>query len=202
MVVPSSQKIKPSEKIPHKIYQVPQKPGFLDDLIRLELEGHKLQLFLKLCEMLVGLCEGVLNSTGILEELRAFDLIVSDSSAICPPLVSELLDVPRVDILTAAPNVPFSFYYMIPMPVSYVPQLFTGFTDKMTFLERVLNLGAYLGSQLFMFLAFARPMNAMKVKYNIKPERSFQEAVGDVELLLITADFALGYPQPLLPGIN
>ena len=45
-------------------------------------------------------------------------------------------------------------------------------------------------------------MNALKMRYNITPERSFEEAVADVELLLIMADFALEYPQPLLPGEN
>ena len=45
-------------------------------------------------------------------------------------------------------------------------------------------------------------MNALKVKYNINPERSFQESAGDAEMVLITADFALEYPQPLIPGIH
>ena len=45
-------------------------------------------------------------------------------------------------------------------------------------------------------------MNALKVKYNTKPERSFQETAGDAEMVIITADFALEYPQPLLPGIK
>ena len=92
--------------------------------------------------------------------------------------------------------------HMIPMPVSYVPQLLTGFTDKMTFMERVMNLGAYLGGLVMTNLAFARPMNALKVKYNIKPERDFKEALRDAELILITADFELEYPQPLLPGMK
>ena len=45
-------------------------------------------------------------------------------------------------------------------------------------------------------------MNSVKYKYSIKPERTFQEAVGDAELLIINADFALEYPQPLLPGME
>ena len=86
------------------------------------------------------------------------------------------------------------------MPISYVPQLFTGFSDKMDFMERVVNLGAYLAGNLLVHIAFYRPMNALKVKYNINPERTLQQAVGDAELLISTADFALEYVQPLLPG--
>ena len=51
-------------------------------------------------------------------------------------------------------------------------------------------------------LLFGSIMNNLKVKYNIKSERSYEEAVGGAELVLIAADFALEYPQPLLPGMN
>ena len=89
------------------------------------------------------------------------------------------------------------------MPVSYVPQLIKpDLTDKMTFGERVINLVAYLGSRLVLSLVLDRSMNNLKIKFNIKPERSFQEAVGDAEMVIITADFALEYPLPLLPGIQ
>ena len=200
-MVSSHHKIKPSYTVPHKIYEVPNiKPGFIDTLVKIDLEGRKLQFLLKMSETLTGLCDGQLSSMEILKGLKGFDLIVSDSSSPCAALVGEFLDIPRVEILPAPPNVPFAFPHMIPMPVSYVPQLLTGFTDKMTFMERVMNLGAYLGVKLGQNLALGRAINALKVKYNITPERSYQEAVGDAELVIITADFALEYPQPLLPG--
>ncbi|KAJ7389215.1 UDP-glucuronosyltransferase 1-1 [Desmophyllum pertusum] len=202
LVVPSSHKIKPSEKVPHKIYQVPYKPGFIEDtMIRLELEGHKLELLFKMtAEVMPTLCESALNSTDILKELEGFDLIIYDSIAACGALLAEHLDIPRVEILPAPPNAPFVHNHMVPTPVSYVPQLLTGFSDKMTFVERVMNLGVYLGMRMFDKFGLGRSFNALKVKYNIKPERSFEEAVGDAELLIITADFALEYAQPLLPG--
>ena len=203
MVAASSQKIKPSEKVPHKIYQVPYKPGFLEDLlVRQQIEGHKLQLFFKMYETLSNVCEAALNSTEILTELKGFDLIIHDGLSFCAALIGEHLDIPRVEIIPAPPNSPAGFMHMIPMPISYVPQLLTGFTDKMTFMERVINLGAYLGGLAMVNLAFARPMNALKVKYNIKPEREFKDAVGDAELVIITAGFELEHPQPLLPGME
>jgi len=39
----------------------------------------------------------------------------------------------------------------------------------------------------------------LSIKLNL--EKSYQEAIGDAELVLIAADFELEYPQPLLPGI-
>ena len=171
-------------------------------MIRLDLEGRTFQFFLKMNEVLSTLCESVLNSTEIFKELEGFDLIIYDSISNGGVLIGEKLDIPRVEILPAPPNVPFVFAHMIPMPVSYVPQLITGFSDEMTFLERVLNLGAYLVFKLAFSLVSYRKMDALKVKYNIKPERSFQEALADAEMVIIGADFAVEYPQPLLPGMT
>ena len=202
-MVPSSRKIKHSDKVPHKIYQVLFKPGGLEDtLIPMYLEGRKLQFFWKVQEAIGVLCDNALSSENILKELKGFNLIIHDSTALCGALIGELLDIPRVEILPLPPNAHFGITHMIPMPVSYVPQQLLGFSDEMTFMERVMNLGGYLGLQLGTYLVRERILNALKVKYNIKPERSIRETVGDAEMLIITADFAVEYPQPLLPGMK
>ncbi|KAL9957662.1 hypothetical protein ACROYT_G034585 [Oculina patagonica] len=201
LVVPSSHKIEPSEKVAHKIYQVPYKPGFFEnDFVRREIEGNKLQLLMKVSEVLLVICESFLNNTDFLEDLKGFDLVVYDSLAVCPAvMLGERFGIPRVEIMPLPPNAPLALNHRVPMPVSYVPQLLTGFSDQMTFKERVVNLVVYFGANL-LISAFNRPMNVLKVKYKIKPDRSFQAAVAEAELVIITADFALQYAQPLLPG--
>ena len=165
------------------------------------MEGNKLHLFKKLSEAQITMCERFLQSTELQEKLKGVDIIVYDSLATCPAtMLGERFGIPRVEILPLPLTAPFVFNHMVPMPISYVPQLFTGFSDKMDFMERVVNLGAYLAGNLLVHIAFYRPMNALKVKYNINPERTLQQAVGDAELLISTADFALEYAQPLLPG--
>ena len=172
-------------------------------MIRLDIQGRTFQFFLKMNEVLSTLCESVLNSTEILKELEGFDLIIYDGISNGAVLIGEKFDIPRVEILPDPPNVPFGgFAHMIPMPVSCVPQLITEFSNEMTFVERVLNLGAYLVSKLGVSLLSYRKMDALKVKYNIKPERSFEEALADAEMVIIGADFAVEYPQPLLPGMT
>ena len=203
MFTPFSQQIQPSERIQHKTYQVPFKPDFLDDLIRLEIEGRKFESFMKKSGTLSGFCEGALNSKDMLDELKNYDLIIYYCGIYCAPLVGEFLDIPRVEIFPYPPNILLNAYHMTPMPVSYVPQLIKpDLTDKMTFRERVINLVAFLGGRLVLSLVFDRSINNLKIKYNIKPERSIQEAIGDAEMVIITADFALEYPLPLLPGIQ
>ena len=201
--MPSTQKVRPSEKVPHKIYQVALKPDFQDEIIRLELEGNKVQLMLKATEVMPAMCEGLLNTTEVFQELQGFDLLVHDTAAFGVVSLGEHLGIPRVEIMPLPPNNLFaSYFHAIPMPVSYVPELVTEFSDKMTFTERAISLGVYLGVNLFVHFAIDRPMNAMKVKYNIKPERSYLQAARDTALVIITADFALEYPQPLLPGMK
>ena len=165
------------------------------------MEGNKLQLLKKVAEAQFTMCERFLKSTELQEKLMGFDIIVCDGVAACPAtMLGERFGIPRVDILPLPLNSAFAFYHMVPMPVSYVPQLLTGFSDKMDFVQRVVNLGAYLVGKLFVRIVYNRPFNALKVKYDINPERSLQEAIGNAELLISTSHFALEYAQPLLPG--
>lgn len=201
MVVSSDRPAKPNEKIPHKTFQVPFKPGFIEDkLIRPALEENKYTIGWNMHNIQLVMCECLLNSSKLLQELKSYDLIVFDSIAPCGVLISELLDIPSVIIVIGPPNYALSIYHMVPMPVSYVPQRETGFTSKMTFIQRVINLGMYSVAKVLLDLLFVCSMDALKVKFNIKPERSFKESFGDAELVIFLADFALEYPQPLLPG--
>ena len=72
MVVPSTQQIKPGDKVLHKIYHVPLASDYLDILIRLEVEGRKFESVKKLPETLASLWEGALNSTELLNELKVW----------------------------------------------------------------------------------------------------------------------------------
>lgn len=201
VVASSFKKFKPNEKVPHKIYQVPYKPGFMEKtMLPLELEGKMLELMFKMKDVFQVMCESALTSAEVLKELQDCDLLIYDTTSFCAALLGECHNIPLVELLPLSPNGPAASFHMIPMPLSYVPVLLTRFTDKMTFMERVTNLAYYFGQKLFISMAINKPMNALKLKYNIVVERSFEEAIANVELLLILADFALEYPQPLLPG--
>ena len=202
MIASSDVKIKSNEKIPHRIYNVPYEPGFSEELlVKPAIEGNQLNGLLALAEVERVTCQCLLNDTQLLQELKDFDLLVYEGAALCAVLVGDLLDLPRVVIAPGSPNGAFAPFHMIPTPVSYVPQQLTGFSCNMTFLQRVVNLGAYFAGQLFLNMMFSRSVIPLKEKYKIKPEISYQQAVADVQLMIVLADFALEYPQPLLPGM-
>ena len=203
MIVSSDVKISSNEKLPHFIYKVPYEPGFSEELlVKPAIDGNQLKGMWALAQVEKVMCECLLNDTKLLQELKDFDLLVYEGAALCAVLLGEHLEIPRVVIAPGPPNAAFAPFHMIPTPVSYVPQQLTGFTCNMTFIERVINLGVYFAGQLLLKMMFSQSVIPLKTKFHIKPEISYEEAVTNVELVIILADFALEFPQPLLPGIG
>ena len=207
LVISSAQKVKPSEKFAHKIFQVPFKEGtILETFAKEMIENGSLSwdTFKSLSEIDRISCECLLNDTEFVNSLKGFDLLIYDNIANCYVLLAEYLGLKRVEIAALSPNGPPLAKHLVPMPVSYIPIPFPGepCTDKMTFMQQVLNLIMYILGQFMMSLLMYSNMDSTKMKYNITPEKSFLEAAGEAELLLMTSDFALEYPQPLLPGMK
>lgn len=201
MVVSSDRQSKRDDKIPHKKFQVPFKPGFIEEtLIRPALEGNKHLIGWNAFKLHVTMCECLLNSKELLQELRDFDLIVYDSFGPCAVLLSGRLRLSKVAISITPPNNPFSIFHMVPMPLSYVPIQQSGYSSNMTFIQRAVNVVSYCLMQALFEILYVRSYHALMAKFNISAERSFRERFGDAELVIFLADFAMEYPQPLLPG--
>lgn len=205
LVTPSNEEESRSdEKIPHRTYQVPFDVDFFEEfLVKTGIEEGILRLIINMFELQRVTCEQLLNNTELLQSLRNFDLIVNEAASPCSVLVADLLGIPHVVILPVSPNIPMSPFFQIPLPLSYVPlHAMTSFTSEMSFTQRLINVGVYVLSQLALHFMFARSMIPLKKKYNITPDISYSEAVARFELVIIEADFALEYPQPLLPCLR
>ena len=198
--MPSSQTVKKSEKFKHKVFRVPLQKNFMEKEAQNMIKNGLMGFFqgggaLKL----VTVCECILNNTELHRDLQGFDLLVSDA-LFCGPILSDLLEIPRVELCPVPPRTGYvSFARNFPAPPSYVPVMMSGNTKRMTFLQRVKNVLMYGIQSLVFSVIFPMPFNSLKIKYNIKPERSFLQAAADYELILILADFAIDYPQPLPP---
>ena len=190
------------QKIPYRTFLTPYDEKDTENTAITAMEGKMWKTINRLHEMQRVNCEYMLNDTVLLQELKSFDLIVYESFSFCAVLVSELLGIPKVIIFSGPPNGPGTFAHNIPHPVSYIPAPMTLFTSEMTFLQRLVNFGAYNFIQSAEQVLIARYMGSLKEEYNITPGKSYQEAAGTAELVLFLADFALEYPQPLLPGLS
>ena len=104
MLVSSDRPAKRSEKLTHRTFQIPFRPGFMEEMvIRPVLEENRYSIGWNVLSILLVTCECLLNSSDILQELTTFDLIVFDSSALCGVLVTQLLDIPSVIINAMGP---------------------------------------------------------------------------------------------------
>ena len=129
------------------------------------------------------------------EQLRKFDLMFCDSPPECGAIVSEMLGLQRIDIKIAGA---MRFFKETSL-VSYIPDILTSNTDKMTFTERVVNLLSHV-----LIAATIRYngvlCDGLRKEFDVQEARSFYDSVNMAEMVLIMGHFALEYPQPILPG--
>ena len=129
------------------------------------------------------------------EELSKFDLMFRDTPPECGAIVSEMLGIPRIDI---RPGMAMRLYKDICL-VSYIPDMFSSNSDRMSFLERVANLISHTLTWVTIYQYYAR-FDELREEFGVQEERSFEDSLNNVELVIIMGHFALEYPQPILPG--
>ena len=131
-------------------------------------------------------------------KFNEFELMFADRIPFCGPIVSDLLELHRIDI---APSfIMRSAAFMEMGTISYVPGMLTFQTDKMSIMERARNLGHYVVRRMLYVFVFIRRFNDLKMEFKIKPERHYLDSFYTPELLILSGHFALEYPQPILPG--
>ena len=182
------------QKIPHMIFHVPYDQVYAEEfVVKTAMEEGMWKALLNIAKMQSVMCELLLNNTEIIQHLRNFDLIVFERIFTCALMVGDLLGIPKVVIISGPPNsVEAFFQFKVPCPISYVPSRFSAFTSEMSFTQRLVNFGVH---NFYHVLRVLSTRGRLREKYNIGPKK-------DVELVLFLADFALEYPQPLLPGLH
>ena len=87
-----------------------------------------------------------------------------------------------------------------PTNPAYIPEAFSGLDTRMSFMERVTNMlfstvNTLNGRRLLY------NFDQLKLKYNIKPEKSTFQALSKAELFFINTHFAFDFPRPLPPNV-
>ena len=102
-----------SDKIPHKVYQVPFERGYLEDMITKTAQKESmLKLFSKVFKYVQTSWDSLLKSKELIDDLRDADLIVYEGMAFAAVLVSELHKIPRVSVFPGIPRP--GFFHMLP----------------------------------------------------------------------------------------
>ncbi|XP_023931889.1 UDP-glucuronosyltransferase 2C1 [Lingula anatina] len=142
-------------------------------------------------------CEALLQDTATLHYLKQqrFDVIVVDSMEICGLIIAQYLKIPYIKLLTEG----IGDHADIPSPMAYVPAMMATFTDKMTFGERAMNAVMKMGDNLIYYYMLYQ-YEQLQNKYTDIPT-SVHETSRRPSLRFAVADFALDYPQPVMPDM-
>ncbi|XP_012641407.1 UDP-glucuronosyltransferase 2A3 [Microcebus murinus] len=150
------------------------------------------------------LCESVVYNQTLMKKLQEtnYDVVIIDPVMPCGELVAELLAVPFVITLRASiGNTMERLCGELPSPLSYVPLLMTGLTNRMTFLERVKNT---VFSVFFNLWTDYNDFYFWKQFYSevLGKPTTLCETLGKAEMWLIRTYWDFEYPQPYLPNFE
>ena len=88
-----------------------------------------------------------------------------------------------------------------PTPLSYVPNPFLSFTDKMNFVERTGNIMMSLFETIYMAIAYDPLQKQIYDASFSDPKPCLNTLKKDVSLILVNSHFTLNYPRPYVPNM-
>ncbi|XP_061567257.1 UDP-glucuronosyltransferase 2C1-like [Cololabis saira] len=128
-----------------------------------------------------------------------FDLMLTDPCWGVGVILAKYLNLPLVyNVRWLIPQE--AHLAIAPSPVSYVPILGSGNTDKMTFFQRVKNMILYLINQLQNSVVVTQVYQPICDKY-LGPDYNFNQILLDADIWLMRVDFVFDYPRPTMPNV-
>ncbi|NXH10535.1 UD11 glucuronosyltransferase, partial [Bucco capensis] len=205
--------IKPSENFITKMYPVPFTKEEVDGSIRsfstdVFEEGSFLERFLKVYQRLksfsdvsVSTCAQLLYNKELVRYLEEskFDAVFTDPVVPCGQILAEHLSIPSVFFLRVMPCGLDIKATQCPSPASYVPRVFTGYTDHMNFLQRIKNL--ILGIPIHFLCDLVFQPHAKLASEFLQRDVTVSYLLRQASIWLMRLDFVLDYPRPLMPNI-
>ncbi|KAL9988799.1 hypothetical protein ACROYT_G003287 [Oculina patagonica] len=166
-----------------------------------DLKASSLRQELRMLLMLQSLyCDDMLGNKELMEEIRHADLVVGELLYLCSSLVADQLSLPHVIISASSLSTPTAFAFGLPSPPSYVPQLGVPLTHELKFVDRVKNVLQWMSINAFYVFDLCPIFNELKTKHNIAPNKSIQETLGKVDMIISQMDFTLEPARPLFPN--
>uniref|UniRef100_A0A8B9FM22 glucuronosyltransferase n=1 Tax=Amazona collaria TaxID=241587 RepID=A0A8B9FM22_9PSIT len=183
-------------------YILEELEGSLHEDILTHLKALALQKILKTpTKVLLYHWKNLFSNKDMMQYLREgkFEVVLTDPTQLCGPLIAEHLSIPSVYFLRGFPCGMDSDATQCPSPLSYVPRFLLNNSDKMTFTQRVKNVLVRMLEFVYCEPLFAR--------YEELAAEVFLDKMTVVELLshgsvwLMRYDFVFEFPRPVMPNM-
>ena len=151
-------------------------------------------------QLMYDYCDAKLSDQTIINEVKSADLVIGDGMYLCSSLIADKFSLPHVTVLESSLTSATVIHpYNVADLPSYIPQFFSGMTDKMSFLQRAENTLRWLMNRIISPRNFRKAFLKLKEKHSITPEKSLEQTLQKVDLILVQTE-AYDYPRPLLPS--
>ncbi|KAM6990655.1 UDP-glucuronosyltransferase 1A1-like [Tautogolabrus adspersus] len=128
-----------------------------------------------------------------------FDAVLTDPMVPTGALIARKLGLPFVNVLRGIPCSLDIKSAGCPSPPSYVPRFFSGYSDKMNFMERSINTLVALVEPLLCRFIYWHFDN---IAYQFLGEKvGVAEVLSESAIWLLRLDFTLEFPRPLMPNM-
>ncbi|XP_038428958.1 LOW QUALITY PROTEIN: UDP-glucuronosyltransferase 1A8-like isoform X3 [Canis lupus familiaris] len=146
-------------------------------------------------------CKNLFRDTTLIEYIKesSFDAVFLDPFDMCGLIVAKYFSLPSV-VFTRGLFCHFlEESTQCPSPPSYVPRIFLGFPDAMSFRERVWNHISHLEEHLFCHYFFKTPLEVASeiLQTAVTP----YDLYSHTSIWLLRADFVFDYPKPVMPNM-
>ena len=145
-------------------------------------------------------CDEMLNDAELIIEISHADVVIGELLSLCSSLIADKLSLPHIIISASTLSTPTAVALGLPSPPSYVPQWGISLTQELKFVDRIKNVLQWMLLNHFYIYDLCPSFNEVKTKHNITPDKTIQETLGRVDLLIGQMDFTLEHPRPLLPS--
>ncbi len=152
-------------------------------------------------DMQVKGCEGLLYDESLMKSLRetGFDVMLTDPFLPCGTIIAESFSIPSVYFLRMIPCLLDVEATQCPSPPSFVPRFFTGYTDKMTFPQRIANTLMAVFDPFLCLKLFAST-DELASRY-LQKDTTYKEMLSHGAVWLLRYDFIFKYPKPQMPNM-
>ncbi|ROL52332.1 UDP-glucuronosyltransferase 1-1 [Anabarilius grahami] len=152
-------------------------------------------------DMQVKGCEGLLYDEPLMKSLREteFDVLLTDPFLPCRPIIASSFSLPAIYFLRGIPCWLDESAAQCPSPPSFVPRLFTSYSDKMTFPQRARNTLMKVFERFLCRILFAS-FDELASRY-LQKDTTYEELLGLGAVWLHRYDFTFEFPKPQMPNM-